>query len=384
MGRLALVLTGGGARAAYQAGALRALAELWPRRRSPFTILTGVSAGSINASVMAHHADDFQRGAERLWTLWNTLTLDKVLKVDTCCVARSSYRMLRGVLSGGMLPHTVSSHLLDNSPLKELLERHIDFARIHGHVSSGRLQGFAVSATNYHTGSAVTFFDAEPGRNEWVRSRHLGWRQAICGDHILASSSIPFFFPPIQLGGGAFYGDGTLRLACPLSPALRIGAEAVLAIGVNKPRDPARLVEQNLRPGRPMNLAGIAGVVLDAVFLDSLDHDLDRLQRMNRELVARPALVESPRPGGLRLIACEAIQPSRDLGLSAVGQSERFPFMLRHILHGLGVSGRVGSGVSSYLSFDFHYTGKLLRIGYNDAMDRRDALRHFMVHHAEI
>lgn len=380
--RLALVLTGGGARAAYQAGAIRALAELWPHKQSPFQVLTGLSAGSINACQLAHYADDFQTGAERLWTLWNTLTIDKVFRSDNLSVLGNTASVLRGLLSGGMLPRTASSHLLDNSPLRKLVDDNVDFERVHSHVLEGRLQAFAVTATNYHTGCAVTFFDAEPGRKEWVRNNHLGWRQPLRTDHIIASGALPVFFPPTQLDGGAFYGDGTLRLLSPLSPALHMGATALMAIGTRKPPDPARLEDQNRKPGRDISFADVAGVVLNAMFLDTLESDLDRLRRFNRALHGMDPDRRDALQPSWRLVEAEAVEPTRDLGLIAGGQSERYPTALRHLLRGLGVGKRRGSDVSSYLSFDRHYTGKALRIGYSDVMDRRDALRHFMLSHS--
>jgi len=381
--RLALVLTGGGARAAYQAGAIRALAELWPHKQSPFQVLTGLSAGSINACLLAHYSDDFQTGAEKLWTLWNTLTIDKVFRSDSLSVLGNAASVLRGLLSGGLLPNQPSSHLLDNAPLRTLIANNVDFDRVHDHVLNGRLQAFAVTATNYHTGCAVTFFDAEDTRKEWVRNNHLGWRQALNPDHILASSSIPIFFPPILLGA-AHYGDGTLRLLSPLSPSLHMGANAVLAIGVRKPKDPARLNEQNQRPGRAITFADIAGVVLNAMFLDTLESDLDRMRRFNRTLHGMDAAAREAMQQNWRVIQTESLQPSRDLGMGAGSLTERYPMALRHLLRGLGVKQRSGSDLGSYVAFDYRYTGKLLRTGYNDVMDRKDSLRHFLIANADI
>ncbi len=381
MKRLALVLTGGGARAAYQAGAIRALSELWPHRHSPFRILTGLSAGSINACQLAHYADDFQTGAQRLWTLWNTLTIDKVFRSDNLSVGGNALSVLRGLLSGG-LSGTESSCLLDSTPLRRLIENNVDFARVRDHVARGRMTAFAVTATNYATGCAVTFFDAEEGREDWVRNNHLGWRQPLSADHVLASASIPVFFPPVPISG-SHYGDGTLRLLSPLSPSLHMGAESLMTIGVRKRPDPDRLVETNQRPGRRVSFADIAGVVLNAMFLDTLDSDLDRLRRFNRTLHGMDPLAREVLQHDWRIIAEESLQPSRDLGAGASGQSERYPWVLRHLLRGMGVRRRSGSDLSSYLAFDFRYTGKLLRIGYNDVMDRRDSLRHFLMTHGE-
>lgn len=382
MKRLALVLTGGGARAAYQAGAVRALADLWPRRESPFSVITGISAGSINACLLASHADDFQAGASKLWSLWHNLTIDQVFRTDSLTLLRIGAFVLRDLVLGGFFrAHPGSAHLLDTSPLRGLIERNVDFGRLHALVGREALKGFAVTATNYHIGAAVTFFDAEPGVEEWVRNNHLGVRGPLAVEHILASASIPVFFPAVRIGQ-SYFGDGTVRLLAPLSPSLRLGASALLAVGVRKPPQPQRLADQNRRPGRDITFADVGGVVLNAVFLDTLETDLERLRRFNRALhgmgpEAREALQQN-----WRVVEVESVQPSRDLGLSASGQSERYPLVLRHLLRGMGVERRRGSDVSSYLAFDYHYTAKLLRIGYNDVMDRRDQLRQWLLQHA--
>jgi NTE family protein len=381
MKRLALVLTGGGARAAYQAGAIRALAELWPERHSPFRIITGISAGSINACLLAHYSDDFLAGAERLWSLWHNLTIDQVFRTDGFSLLRIGAFILRDLILGGFFrPRPGSAHLLETEPLRRLIENNVDFDRIHNLVERGVLHGFAVTATNYHIGSAVTFFDADPSVQGWARNNHLGLRTHIRSEHILASSSIPIFFPAVRIGR-SYFGDGTVRLLSPLSPSLRLGADALLAVGVRKPPVPSRLAEQNERPGRDVSFADIAGVVLNAVFLDTLETDLERLLRFNRTLHSMSPEARASLQQNWRIIEAESLQPSRDLGLGASGQSERYPFVLRHLLRGLGVERRRGSDVSSYLAFDYHYTAKLLRIGYNDVMDRKDHLRQWLREH---
>lgn len=382
MKRLALVLTGGGARAAYQAGAVRALSELWPHRHSPFRAITGISAGSINACLLAHYSDDFPAGAERLWSLWHNLTIEQVYRTDSVALISNAVSVLRDLVTGGRRRRPGFSHLLDSSPLRGLIDRNVDFGRVHHLVANGSLDAFAVTATNYHIGSAVTFFDAEPGVQAWARNNHLGVRQSLSTDHILASSAIPIFFPAVKMGN-AWFGDGTVRLLAPLSPAVRMGASALLAVGVRKPPVASRLAEQNQRPGREISFADIAGVVLNAVFLDTLETDLERLIRFNRALHGMTAEAKAALEQSWRLIEAESVQPSRDLGLGASGQSERYPWLLRHLLRGLGVDRRRGSDISSYLAFDYHYTSKLLRIGYNDVMDRRDHLRQWLMEHAD-
>ena len=381
MGKLALVLTGGGARAAYQAGVVRALAEMWPKKEAPFKVITGISAGSINASLLAHHSDNFLAGSEKLWALWNTLRIDKVFRSDSLSMIRVATFVLRDLAMGSFIKRPVSSHLLDNSPLRKLLLDNVDFARIHSHVQSGQLHAFGVTATNYHTGCAITFFDGAPERPEWVRNNHLGWRRPVQVEHVLASSAIPVFFPA-QKVDNAYYGDGSMRLLSPVSPSLHIGAESVLAVGIRRPKDPATLNELNRQPSEEISFADIAGVFMNAVFLDTLESDLDRLRRVNQTLrevspEAREALKHN-----FRLVPVESQQPSRDLASIASGHIERYPFILKHLLRGLGAGRKRGRDVLSYLAFDYNYCGKLLRLGYKDAMERRDQLHTFLNQHA--
>ena len=381
MGKLALVLTGGGARAAYQAGVVRALAEMWPKKEMPFKVVTGISAGSINASLLAHYSDDFLAGSEKLWALWNTLRVDKVFRSDSVSLARLVTFVLRDLALGSFIGRPVSSHLLDNRPLRELLLHNVDFDRIHAHVTSGQLHAFAVTTTNYHTGCAITFFDGAGDRPEWVRNNHLGWRRPIQVDHIMASSAIPVFFPAQKLDN-AYYGDGSMRLLAPLSPSLHMGADAVMAVGIRRPKDPATLVELNRQPSNVISFADIAGVFLNAVFLDTLESDLDRLRRVNQTLREVNHDTRAALQHNFRVIPVESQQPSRDLASIASGHIERYPFLLKHLLRGLGAGRKRGRDVLSYLAFDYNYCGKLLRLGYKDAMERRDQLHTFMHEHA--
>jgi NTE family protein len=381
MGKLALVLTGGGARAAYQAGVVRAMAEMWPKKEIPFKVITGISAGSINASLLAHYSDDFLAGSEKLWALWNTLRVDKVFRSDSLSMARLATFVLRDLALGSFIKRPVSSHLLDTTPLRSLLLDNVDFPRIHSHVKSGLLHAFAVTATNYHTGCAITFFDGAEGRPDWVRNNHLGWRRPIQVEHILASSAIPVFFPA-QKVDNAYYGDGSMRLLSPISPSLHVGADAILAVGIRRPKDPQLLEELNRQPSEDISFADIAGVFLNAVFLDTLESDLERLRRVNETLHGVSLEAREALKGNFRVVPVESQQPSKDLASIASGHIDRYPFLLKHLLRGLGAGRKRGRDVLSYLAFDYSYCGKLLRLGYKDAMERRDQLHTFLQQHA--
>jgi NTE family protein len=377
MSNNALVLTGGGARAAYQAGAIRALAELWPEKSSPFNIITGISAGSVNACLLAHYADDFKTGGMKLWDLWHDLTVEKVINTDAMTLSQLALTVLRDLVLGGFIKSPASSHLLDTSPLRKIITDNVDFGRVHAHVESGLLHGFAVTATNYHNGCAVTFFDSVGRTQEWGRGNHMSAEGPLNDSHIMASSAIPVFFPPIEIGG-RYYGDGSVRLLSPLSPSVHLGAEKILAIGIRHSKDPEQYRELENRPRLDISFADIAGVFLNAVFLDALESDIQRMLRINNTLQQFAPDLLAQMPGAMRIIPTQAIRPSRDLGQIAAGGIERFPFLLKHLLRGIGARRKRGNEVLSYLAFDKTYCGKLLRLGYKDAMKRRDELLKFM------
>ncbi len=376
---LALTLTGGGARAAYQAGVLRALAQIWPEKTSPFKIVTGISAGSINASMIASHSENFEEGTRLLWDLWHGLSVDHVFKSDSLSLLGLGSFLLRDLILGGFFPRPVSSHLLDTAPLRGILTQNVDFEKIHAHVQSGLLLGFAVTATNYHNGSAVTFFDAPGSVPNWGFNNHLSLREPLTVAHVMASSSLPVFFPPVEIRG-RYYGDGSVRLLSPLSPAIHLGAQRVLAIGIRHGKGPEEYAQLDKKAHLDISFADIAGVFMNGVFLDSLESDLQRARKIN-DTILRMTGDNTPREGVMRVIPIEAIMPSRDLGTLATGNIQRFPFMLRHLLQGIGARRKRGQEVLSYLAFESSYCGKLLRLGYKDAMHRKEELLAFMQGH---
>ncbi|MES2200851.1 MAG: patatin-like phospholipase family protein [candidate division FCPU426 bacterium] len=377
MPNIALALTGGGARAAYQAGVVRGLAELWPEKKSPFNIITGISAGSINACLLAHYNDDFKAGSLKLWDIWNKLESNQVIQADSMTQLKLALQLLRDLVLGGFFKSHVSSSLLNSAPLRKLIDDHVDFDRIRAHISSGDLKAFGVTATNYHNGCAITFFEGAEGLHEWSRSNHLSERASIGTSHIMASAAIPVFFPPIQINN-RYYGDGSVRLLSPLSPSLHLGADRIVAVGIRQSKEPEQYREMESRSHADITFADIAGVFLNAIFLDSLESDLQRMIRINHTLLQFAPEKLSEMPGTMRVVPIQAIRPSRDLGTIASGNIERFPFLLRHLLRGIGARRRRGQDVLSYLAFDGSYCGKLLRMGYKDAMKRRDELLKFM------
>jgi len=371
---LGLVLTGGGARAAYQVGALRALAELFGRGPLPFQVVTGVSAGAINGSSLAAEADDFPGAVKHLGDTWLSLTPDRVYRTDALSLVSIGSGWFRGLTAGGTQPPRRYNHLLDTAPLRELLGREIQFERIRENVERGLLRALAISATNYETGTSVTFFDGVPELQPWARSRRMGVKTGITLDQVMASAAIPIFFPPIQIGH-SWYGDGGVRLAAPMSPALHLGADRVLVIGIRHPRTAEETLEINATPARDdLPLSEILGVLMNAVFLDSLEPDIERVERVTEMLQS----IQRPPDSHLRPVRILLLQPSQDLAVLASDQVMRFPRTLRFLLKGLGVSQKGGADLLSYLAFEQQYIERLVTLGHDDTRARFDEIRKFV------
>jgi NTE family protein len=371
---LGLVLTGGGARAAYQVGALRALAELFGNGPLPFPVVCGVSAGAINGSSLAAEADDFPRAVKHLADTWLSLTPEHVYRTDALSLVSIGSGWFRGLTAGGTQPPRRYNHLLDTSPLRELLGREIPFEAIRENVARGLVRGVAISATNYETGTSVTFFDGAPEMKPWARSRRMGVKTPITLDQVMASASIPIFFPPVEVGG-SWFGDGGVRLTAPMSPALHLGADRVLVIGIRHPRTAEETVVINEAAQRDdLPLSQILGVLMNAVFLDSLEPDIERVERVTEMLDT----IQRPADSHLRPVRILLLQPSQDLAALASDQVMRFPRTLRFLLKGLGVSQKGGSDLLSYLAFEQQYIERLVTLGYDDTRARFEEIREFL------
>jgi NTE family protein len=371
-----LVLTGGGARAAYQVGALQAIGELCAAD-TPFQVLVGASAGAINSAALASYAHDFKAGVAHLQETWRSLVPEKVYRTDPGSLMSIGLGWVRQLSAGALFGAPRVNALLDTSPLRTLLEQRLPMARIRQQVESGVLRGAAVTATSYHTGTAITFYDGSPEIEPWVRSSRLGARSRLEVGHVLASCAIPIFFPPVDLEG-SWFGDGCVRLSAPLSPAIHLGAERVLAIGIRYARPPEETVAINQSDAhKNPSLSEIGGVLLNAVFLDSLDSDMERLERINATLSLLTDEQYARLKHRLRPIPLLALRPSRDLGRLAIEQYERFPRMLRHLLRGIGATGETGWDLVSYLAFEPAYIERLIELGYQDTLARRAEVEAF-------
>jgi NTE family protein len=371
--RTALVLTGGGARAAYQVGVLRAIASLLPPGSpTPFGVLCGTSAGAINAAALAADAADFRRAVRRLMDVWKNLHARDVYRSDVLGLAAGATRWLSAVLLGGSRSSQPVS-LLDNAPLGELLARKLDLDGIRQNVASGALTAIGITASGYTSGESISFFEAADDVEGWRRARRVGVPTKIDIAHLIASSAIPFVFPPVRIHR-EFFGDGSMRQIAPISPALHLGADRILVITVAATQSaPAPRVASDGCP----SLAQIAGHALNSIFLDALEADLERLERINRTVGAVRASGSST-PLGLKHVDSIVIAPSEPLERIALRHVRALPRPVRFLLRGIGATRRSGSNVTSYVLFERPYCRALMRLGYLDAMARRDELAHFL------
>lgn len=372
----ALVLPGGGARGAFQVGVLKAIAELMPPRAcNPFPVISGTSAGAINSVVLASKARRYSIAVEELERVWSHFRSRHVFRTDSWTMFKSSLHWLTAIVFGGLVvgaPHS----LLDNTPLRSLLSRNIRFPRVQTSIDNGYLDAVAITAASYGSARSMTFFQGAPGKRQWARTRRIGIRQELHLDHLMASIAVPMIFPPVNIGG-EYYGDGAMRQATPLSPAIHLGADRILVIGVrDETADPAAT------PGSPQqfpSLAQIAGYMLDTLFMDGLYSDLERMTRINQLL---DSIEPSKRSGTfmkMRPIDTMIIVPSKDLRAIAHKHRKALPLPLRALLRGVGGKNPRENRLLSFLLFERAYTQELIDLGYKDAMAVKDQLRAFVM-----
>ena len=378
-----LVLTGGGARAAYQVGVLQGISTIlgeagWRPERNPYNIICGTSAGAINATALACHADNFEEGLHRVLHVWENFSADQVYRADSLGVIRSGARWL-SLLSFGWVLRKWRAHspnsLLDNTPLVTLLNRMLNFPRLDAALIDGALHALAVSASSYTAGQHITFFQTEADIEPWVRSQRIALRGQIGVEHLLASSAIPLIFPatPIYCNGRReYFGDGSMRQLAPISPAIHLGAEKVLVIGAGRlVEQPREIPEFASYP----TLAQIAGHAMSSIFLDSLAVDIERMRRINLTL---SVLTEEQRMNTpLRPIDMLIIAPSERLDEIAVRHVHSLPRPIRALLGTIGATDARGGALASYLLFEASYTSELIRLGQSDALERRDDVLKF-------
>ncbi|WP_296131587.1 patatin-like phospholipase family protein [Pseudomonas sp. Ga0074129] len=373
-----LILSGGGARAAYQVGVLSAIADLLPdAAHNPFPVIVGTSAGAINAVGLACGALHFTEAVRRLTSVWQGFHTHQVYRSDWPGVLRQVSRFIGHSLLGigGEAPVA----LLDSSPLAELLKREMDFTGIAAAVRHRQLRAVAVTAFGYETAQAVTFYQGRATIDPWFRHRRVGVPTRLGIEHLLASASIPLIFPPVKIGR-EYYGDGAVRQSAPISPALHLGATRVLVVGVSGKSSAVVHEQKSLVPARASrapSLAQISGHMLNSTFIDNLESDIELLERLNQMGQLIPP-ENQPRGLGLKPVDVLVIAPSQPLDLIAARHRHELPKALRFFLRGPGATRASGAGVLSYLLFEPGYCSELIELGYQDAMAQKARLIEFL------
>lgn len=358
MAKKALYLAGGGARGAYQAGVLKAIGHILQVKTLPFDVVSGVSVGSINAAILAENADDFPGALDKLESIWCEIHCHQIFKASNYELSKSVMRNL----STFIIKQRQAGHLLDTSPLKQFLEDTIDFTRIEKNIVSGHLKTFEVLTNCYETHQTISFYNrTDPNFEDWSYPRHSSKRAVIHSGHILASSALPLFFPPIELDGFHF-GDGSIGLAAPLRGAIRFEVDKILILGT---RELPEFTDPETLRNEEIPFAHILGNMMNGLFLDNLDRDIEMVNRMNE--IATLLSMWKKRRSPWRPISTLHLRPSKDMASCAQNHYLNMPALLRYLLNILGAKNHSGD-LLSFLLFEKEFTRELLDLGYQDTM----------------
>ncbi len=365
--KLALVLSGGGARAAYQVGVLRAIANLLPRQSAnPFHIITGASAGALNAASIASNAQRLRTGVRALEYVWKNIDSEQVYKLDSSSFLGNASNWILSFLKNRQRDTPTS--LLNNEPLELLLAKVIKFERVQRAIDAGHLEALAVTASGYTSGESVSFYQGIESLKNWEHPHRVGIRTQLSLEHLMASTAIPALFPAVKINR-EFFGDGAIRQLAPLSPAIQLGADRILAVGVSSS---TQRPEKGAKPSYP-SLTQILSHILNSAFVDTLTNDIEILQRYNKMVPLIPEeMAQQDRDLRLRPIQLLDVTPSKNLNMLASEYFEELPRTLRMFIRDAG-----SSTMLSLLMFEKAYTARLVDLGYADALEKEAQILEF-------
>jgi len=373
--RPGLIFTGGGARAAYQVGVLKAIAEFMPRRsHCPFPVICGTSAGALNAATLAVNAKNFSMGVQYLVNNWKSFHADQIYRTDVLGVFNNTMLWLGGMLFRLLGINKMNKRsLLDNSPLIELLDRALPCGNIQENIDAGYLYALSITASGYSSGQSVTFYQGVKELTPWRRSGRVGVPTQIGINHLMASASLPFLFQPILINR-EYFGDGSMRQIAPLSSALNLGATRIMVIGVTTDEDVEQIQRDDIH--EYPTLAQIAGHALNSIFLHNMEVDLERLRKINDLVALMPKDMHDSTK--LKHVDVLVISPSQPIDKIAERYVKELPWTIRLLLRLVGVYKHSGVTLVSYLLSEKKYSRALIELGYQDALGRRDEIMRFL------
>ncbi len=368
--KLGIVLSGGGARGAYQAGVMKAISEILESEQRKISVITGASAGAISASFLGSHWENPRIASEKLVDLWSNIHAENVYKTDAFSLGKIAAKWVLDTSFGSFTNKKMARSLLNTTPLKKLIGENISLEKIAQNLEEGHLESLSVTAMDYASATSISFVQAARNLPMWGRFRRRGEQTQLTVDHVMGSSAIPLFFPPVQIGN-RFFGDGCVRNTAPVSSAIHLGSEKIFVVSVRRPDSLAPPIDIDYEP----TIARVLGVIMNALLLDAIDLDMERLDRVNHTL----SNVDDAKHHsiGLRKIETFWLRPSVDLGLLASGQFEQMPPVIRYLLGGLG-SSRESSEITSYLLFEPEFCAKLVEIGYSDTISKIAEIKKFL------
>lgn len=370
---IGLVLSGGGARGAYQVGVLSAIADISRDLGldNPFTIYTGVSAGAINASYLAAGAEDFAQTTKKLVDLWSRISSDNVFYTDAMSLGKIGFKWLEELSLGAIAGTTPGRALLDTRPLRELISSNMQFENIQRNIDAKKLRAVAITAMDYQSSTGITFVQGNEDIKLWTKARRLSQRAVLKAEHVMASAAIPMLFPPVQVGN-SFFGDGCVRNQSPCGPAIYLGAEKLMVIGVKT----SNMVPTSLaNAGHPPSIARVANVLLNSVLLDGIEIDLERMENINKLVSLINANDTNKTP--MKQVQFASVSPSIDIGNIAYQKSTKMPRLIRYLLKGLG-SLEDAREIVSYLLFEPTFCTHLIEVGFEDGMRNKESIKQLL------